>query len=231
MYCSNLYDRRQKELEAKLVEEETAKRIEEMVAKRVEEELERRRDEIEEEVLRRVNNAKIALEQEMMEELQRQKAAQLEAERVREVSIHHSLSHFLLSPKLLIEEISHQQFVYYCCCCWVIKQLIFCYFHNQQTHTSSNFNFKLQQISSPPSSQSTCTDASNSNSTDVIASDSCSSDTDNHDHQVFYVKAGDDWLQLQQIIHSRRSRSSNHYYYTAFVYFLALALLHKKFQI
>jgi len=80
------YYRRQKELEAKLVEEETAKRIEEMVAKRVEEELERRREEIEAEVLRRVEAAKEQLEAEMMEELQRQKAAQLEEERRREVA-------------------------------------------------------------------------------------------------------------------------------------------------
>ena len=36
--------RRQEELEARLVEEETTKRVEELVAKRVQEELERRRD-------------------------------------------------------------------------------------------------------------------------------------------------------------------------------------------
>jgi hypothetical protein len=77
--------RRQKELEAKLVEEETAKRIEEMVALRVAEELERRKDEIEAEVLRRVEEAKAAMEKEMMEELQKQKAAQLEEEKRREV--------------------------------------------------------------------------------------------------------------------------------------------------
>jgi len=78
--------RRQKELEAKLVEEETAKRIEELVAKRVEEELERRKDEIEAEVMRRVQEAKEKMEKEMMEELQRQKMAQLEEERKREVA-------------------------------------------------------------------------------------------------------------------------------------------------
>lgn len=81
------FQRRQKELEAKLVEEETAKRIEELVAKRVAEELERRKDEIEAEVLRRVQEAKEKMEQEMMEELQRQKMAQLEEERKREVAI------------------------------------------------------------------------------------------------------------------------------------------------
>ena len=50
--------RRQEELEAKLVEEETAKRVEQLVAERVAEELERRKDEIEAEVLRRVEEAK-----------------------------------------------------------------------------------------------------------------------------------------------------------------------------
>ena len=50
--------RRQEELEAKLVEEETAKRVEQLVAERVQQELERRKDEIEAEVLRRVEEAK-----------------------------------------------------------------------------------------------------------------------------------------------------------------------------
>ena len=50
--------RRQEELEARLVEEETTKRVEELVAKRVQQELERRKDEIEAEVLRRVEEAK-----------------------------------------------------------------------------------------------------------------------------------------------------------------------------
>lgn len=68
------------------MEEETAKRIEEMVAKRVAEELERRKDEIEAEVLRRVEEAKAIMEKEMMEELQRQRLAQLEEERRREVA-------------------------------------------------------------------------------------------------------------------------------------------------
>lgn len=41
-----------------MIEEETQKRVEELVAKRVAEELERRKDEIEAEVLRRVEEAK-----------------------------------------------------------------------------------------------------------------------------------------------------------------------------
>lgn len=40
------------------MEEETTKRVEELVAKRVQEELEKRKDEIEAEVLRRVEEAK-----------------------------------------------------------------------------------------------------------------------------------------------------------------------------
>lgn len=50
--------RRQDELQARLIEEETAKRVQELVAKRVQEELEKRKDEIEAEVLRRVEEAK-----------------------------------------------------------------------------------------------------------------------------------------------------------------------------
>lgn len=100
-----LHYRRQKELEAKLVEEETAKRIEEMVAKRVAEELERRKDEIEAEVLRRVEEAKAIMEKEMMEELQRQRLAQMEEERRREVATDsHSTSKTIF---MLCENNSH----------------------------------------------------------------------------------------------------------------------------
>ena len=50
--------RRQDELEARLIEEETAKRVEEELAKRVQQLLFERKDEIEAEVLRRVEEAK-----------------------------------------------------------------------------------------------------------------------------------------------------------------------------
>lgn len=53
-----LHYRRQDELEAKLIEEETAKRVEEELAKRVQQLLYERKDEIEAEVLRRVEEAK-----------------------------------------------------------------------------------------------------------------------------------------------------------------------------
>lgn len=50
--------RRQDELEARLIEEETTKRVEEELAKRVQQLLYERKDEIEAEVLRRVEEAK-----------------------------------------------------------------------------------------------------------------------------------------------------------------------------
>ena len=78
--------RRQKEQEQKMIEEETAKRIEEMVAQRVAEELEKRRDEIEAEVLRRVEEAKQIMEKQMLEELERRRKERLEEEARREVS-------------------------------------------------------------------------------------------------------------------------------------------------
>jgi len=79
--------KRQKELEAKNIEEEANKRIEELVAKRVEEELERRRDEIEAEVMRRVEEAKKIMEAKMMEEMERRKKEQQEEIDRREVRI------------------------------------------------------------------------------------------------------------------------------------------------
>ena len=56
-----------------------------MVSKRVEEELERRRDEIEAEVLRRVEEAKKVLEAQMLEEMEKRKQEQLEEDKRREV--------------------------------------------------------------------------------------------------------------------------------------------------
>lgn len=62
------------------------KRIEEMVAQRVAEELEKRKDEIEAEVLRRVEEAKQIMERQMLEELERRRKERLEEENRREVS-------------------------------------------------------------------------------------------------------------------------------------------------
>lgn len=93
-YCE-CKNRRQKEQEAKIVEEETVKRIEEMVALRVAEELEKRKDEIETEVLRRVEEAKHIMEQEMLQELERRRKERLEEEKRREVHMFFCLSRSL----------------------------------------------------------------------------------------------------------------------------------------
>lgn len=82
-HCSS----RQQEIEEKLIEEETARRVEELVAKRVEEELEKRKDEIEREVLRRVEEAKRIMEKQLLEELERQRQAELAAQKAREVTL------------------------------------------------------------------------------------------------------------------------------------------------
>lgn len=65
--------------------------------RRVEEELEKRRDEIELEVVRRVEAAKIQMEQEMMIELEKRRENAREEERMREVNIAHSISSLLTS--------------------------------------------------------------------------------------------------------------------------------------
>jgi len=70
------------------------KRIEEMVALRVAEELEKRKDEIEAEVLRRVEEAKQIMEQQMLQELERRRKERLEEENRREVLYYH---HFHLA--------------------------------------------------------------------------------------------------------------------------------------
>lgn len=80
-----IFIRRQKELEEKMIEEEVARRVEELVAKRVEEELEKRKDEIENEVLRRVEEAKHIMEVQMLNELETQRQAEVEAQKRKEV--------------------------------------------------------------------------------------------------------------------------------------------------
>ena len=94
--------RRQKEQEQKIVEEETVKRIEEMVALRVAEELEKRKDEIEAEVLRRVEEAKQIMEQQMLQELERRRKERLEEENRREV-LYYQYLHFTILQRMNIE--------------------------------------------------------------------------------------------------------------------------------
>ena len=79
--------RRLTEAELKSIEVMTNERIEQMVAKRVEEELERRKEEIETEVLRRVSEARVIMEQQMMEELEKRRQDQLAESKRREVRV------------------------------------------------------------------------------------------------------------------------------------------------
>ena len=55
------------------------------MAQRVEEELEKRKDEIEQEVLRRVEEAKRIMEKQMLEEMERQRQVEMEAQKKKEV--------------------------------------------------------------------------------------------------------------------------------------------------
>lgn len=66
--------------------------MEKLVARRVEEELEKRKDEIEVEVKRRVEEAKRLMERQMLEELEKQREAELEAQRRKEVIVNFSLT-------------------------------------------------------------------------------------------------------------------------------------------
>ena len=78
---------------------EANKRIEDLVAQRVEQELERRREEIEAEVLRRVEEAKKIMEAQMLEEMERKRQEQMEEQKKREVgqdaAIHQSAQYFV----------------------------------------------------------------------------------------------------------------------------------------
>ena len=109
--------RRQKEAEQKSIQDEANKRIEEMVSKRVEEELERRRDEIEAEVLRRVEEAKKVLEAQMLEEMEKRKQEQLEEAKRREVRNfdlnivfkNHYYSIFIFTPSISLDNHCEQK--------------------------------------------------------------------------------------------------------------------------
>lgn len=58
-----------------------------MVAKRVEGELAKHKDEIDTEVMRRVEEAKKVMEKQMLEEFERRKVEQMEALRIKEVKL------------------------------------------------------------------------------------------------------------------------------------------------
>lgn len=59
-----------------------------MVQKKVEQELEKRKEEIEADVLRRVEEAKKVMEKEMMEEMEKRRQILLEEEKKREVGLY-----------------------------------------------------------------------------------------------------------------------------------------------
>lgn len=59
----------------------------------MEEELEKRKDEIEREVLRRVEEAKRIMEKQLLEELERQRHAELAAQKAREVTVNVNRQH------------------------------------------------------------------------------------------------------------------------------------------
>ncbi|XP_049318585.1 UPF0430 protein CG31712 isoform X7 [Bactrocera dorsalis] len=71
-------------VQLKIIKDETSKRIELLVKKRVEEELIRRKDEIEKEVMRRVEAAKSEMERDLMFELEKQREQIREEARHRE---------------------------------------------------------------------------------------------------------------------------------------------------
>ncbi len=69
------------------MEDETTKRVEQLVAKRVAEELEKRKDEIEAEVLRRVEEAKKLMEDQLLQEMERKRVHQEEEEKTKKASL------------------------------------------------------------------------------------------------------------------------------------------------
>lgn len=92
-----------------MIEDEAARRIEFLVKRRVEEELEKRKDEIETEVARRVEAAKVQMEREMMIELEKRREAAREEERKREVNIFIFTSYIWISAKSTLVQIKFNQ--------------------------------------------------------------------------------------------------------------------------
>jgi len=91
--------RRQKELETRFIEEEAAKIVAKKIEERVQEELEKRKHEIEAEVIRRVEEAKRSMEQQMLEELEKRRQAELAEQRKKEVMLPWLLCPLEVSPK------------------------------------------------------------------------------------------------------------------------------------
>lgn len=72
-------------MEEKLIEEEVARRVDSIVKQRVEEELSKRQDEIEAEVSRRVEEAKQAMEKQMLAEFEKERQQRIEEQKLQEV--------------------------------------------------------------------------------------------------------------------------------------------------
>ncbi len=85
LIVSKIRSRRQKEAEQRLIEAEVAKRVSELVEKRVAEELEKRKDEIEIEVKRRVEEAKVQMELKLIEDFERKRLDELKRQKDKEV--------------------------------------------------------------------------------------------------------------------------------------------------
>lgn len=79
--------RRQREAEQHLIDEETTKRIEEVITKRVNEVLKVRREEIELRLSEKVEEAKVNMDRELREEKERRRQRELLEEKIREVRV------------------------------------------------------------------------------------------------------------------------------------------------
>ncbi len=80
--------RRASEMQAKFIEEETHRRIEDVVNKRVEEELAKRKIDIDEEVMKKVEEAKKNVQQHLQIEYERKEEEILEKYKLKEVGNH-----------------------------------------------------------------------------------------------------------------------------------------------
>ncbi len=80
--------RRASEMQAKFIEEETHRRIEDVVNKRVEEELAKRKIDIDEEVMKKVEEAKKNVQQHLQIEYERKEEEILEKYKLKEVRNH-----------------------------------------------------------------------------------------------------------------------------------------------
>ena len=86
--------RRASEMQAKFIEEETHRRIEDVVNKRVEEELAKRKIDIDEEVMKKVEEAKKHVQQHLQIEYERKEEAIIDKYKLKEVNMQYIFSLF-----------------------------------------------------------------------------------------------------------------------------------------